>query len=344
MAKIMYLSCHSILEFEEVSLLHELGHEVFSPGAYVEPQNPGDASLRPGIPGLVYNPDVLAKFHSIGQQFPGEDSKNHLTKEIVDYFDIVIVMHMPRWIKLNWQVLKEKRVIWRTIGQSIGGIEADLKLYRQQGLEIVRYSPMERNIPGFIGEDTLIRFYKDPDQYKDWNGRRECIITFAQDMKSRGRACNFEFFKDVTHPFNRRLFGSGSEEVGYWGVGKVPFEQLKQELRDNRLYFYTGTHPASYTLNFIEAWMTGIPVIAVGPGHGNADYFPGHNLYEIPDLIENGVNGFVSDEKIKLQTYVSTLLASPERAKEIGDAGRASAIKHFGKDKIKQQWEEFLDE
>jgi hypothetical protein len=31
-----------------------------------------------------------------------------------------------------------------------------------EGLEIVRYSPMERNIPGYIGEDALIRFYKDP--------------------------------------------------------------------------------------------------------------------------------------------------------------------------------------
>ena len=33
--KILYLSCHSILEYDEVKLLTGMGHYVFSPGAYV---------------------------------------------------------------------------------------------------------------------------------------------------------------------------------------------------------------------------------------------------------------------------------------------------------------------
>jgi len=56
--KILYLSCHSVLEFDEVKLFHELGHEVFSPGSYVEPLNPGDP-MRPGIPGLIYDPEIV---------------------------------------------------------------------------------------------------------------------------------------------------------------------------------------------------------------------------------------------------------------------------------------------
>ncbi len=340
--RILYCSCHSVLEFDEVKLFHELGYEVFSPGAYVEPLNPGDASMRPGIPGLVYDPDILASYHAIGAAHPGEDGKDHLTKEFVDKFDVVIVMHLPRWIKNNWQAMKHKRVIWRTIGQSINNTERELLSYRLDGLEIVRYSPMEANIPGYIGEDALIRFYKDPASFYQWEGNRERVITFCQSMQARGPACNFEFFREVTEPFERHLFGPGNE--GYtWSTGKISFEQQKCELRDNRVYFYTGTHPASYTLNFIEAWQSGIPIVAIGPRNGNASYFPGHNLYEIPRLIQNGVNGFMSDDLNELRGYISLLLKDRDIALQVGEKGRQEAIRHFGKDLIKASWKAYLE-
>ena len=341
--KILYLSCHSILEVDEVKLLHELGHEVFSPGAYVEPDNPGDDSLRPGIDGLTYDPDILEQFHKIGSQHPGDDAKDFLTKEFVSNFDCVIVMHLPRWIGRNWEALKGTRVIWRTIGQSVAQTEASLKGARS-GIQIVRYSPKERNIPGFIGEDALIRFYKDPADYGNWTGDQERVITFGQHMKRRGQACSFPMFEEATRPFNRHLFGPGNENTGDWCTGKVPFSQLQEEMRTNRAYFYTGTHPASYTLNFMEAWMTGIPIVALGPEHGNANYFANHPLYEVHELIDHGVNGFVRDDIDGLQGCVEYMLTDHRAAKEIGEAGRKKAIKIFGKNVIKEQWKEFLGE
>jgi len=343
MAKILFLSCHSVLEYDEVSLLHELGHEVFSPGAYVEPKDPGKCSLRPSISGLTYSPDIMRAFHKIGLQHPGQDSKDNLSPELMEYFDTVIVMHMPRWVQLNWNIFRDKRVIWRTIGQSIASTEQQLKRYRQQGMEVVRYSPMERNIPGYIGEDALIRFYKDPQQYDNWTGEKKRVINFTQHMKQRDRACNFTFFEEATRPFKRRLFGPGNETAGSWASGGVPYEQLKQELRDNRIYFYTGTHPASYTLNFLEALMTGIPIVAIGPYYGNANYFAGHNLYEIPNLIQNGVNGYYSDNINYLRGVIKELLENDVMANKISAAGRATAIKYFGKETIKKQWKEFLE-
>lgn len=340
--KILYLSCHSILEYDEVKLFHELGHEIFSPGAYVEPDNPGDASLRPGIPGLINDPKIAEQYHALNAKYPGDDGKDHLTKEFVDNFDCVIVMHLPRWVHYNWRIMSHKPVIWRTIGQSISQVEQSLQSYRQQGLKIVRYSPKERTIPGYIGEDALIRFYKDPDDYGPWNGDTERIITFAQHMKSRNQACNYDFFEQTTRPFNRHLFGPGNEGES-WTSGKVPFEQLQDEMRNNRAYFYTGTHPASYTLNFMEAWMTGIPIVGIGHERGNATYFPGHNLYEVPDLVRHGTSGFISDDMGTLRNAIDNLMKDKSLAEDISAAGREDAIKHFGKQTIKEQWREFLD-
>lgn len=340
--KILYLSCHSILEYDEVKMLHELGHEVFSPGAYVEPDNPGDASLRPPIPELQYDEDILKQWHRLAGQHPGKDTKDYLTKEFVDNFDCVIVMHLPRWVQRNWDAMKHKRVIWRTIGQSVPTTEVQMEPFRKQGMEIVRYSPKEETLDRYIGSDTLIRFYKDPDDYGPWTGENKRVITFAQHMQKRGPACNYQFFENCTRPFNRHLFGPGNEGKD-WTTGKVPFEQLKQEMCENRVYFYTGTHPASYTLNFMEAWMTGIPVIALGPGHGNAPYFPGVKLYEVNDLIENGVTGYVSDDMGELRGYITELFENDVLAKEMSRMARQAAIDTFGKDKILPQWKEFLD-
>jgi hypothetical protein len=342
--KILYMSCHSVLEADEVSLFHELGFEIFSPGAFVCPENPGDDSLRPGIPGLVYDPDILEQYHKIGATHPGEDAKGYLTKEFVDNFDIVYVMHFPDWITRNWEAIKHKRVIWRTIGQSVATTENVIRPYREKGLEIVRYSPMEAYIPGFCGQDGLIRFYKDPKEFCDWNGQWKQVISFAQSMKQRDTACNFSFFEEVTRPFPRRLFGTESEAVGDWGVGKVSFDQLKQEMRDNRVYFYTGTHPASYTLNFIEALMTGIPMVAIGSKHGNADYYYGHHLYEVPYLLENKQEAVVSDDPRELQSCIKQLLEDDKLAAALGHNGRLAAIKHFNKDMIGAAWKKYLEE
>lgn len=338
--KILYLSCHSILEFDEVKLLHGLGHYVFSPGAYVEPANPGDASLRPGIPGLVYDPADMEAYHKLGK--PGIDNKDLLTKEFVDRFDAVIVMHMPRWVQNNWEAMKHKPVIWRTIGQSIRNTELSLRQFRDGGLKIVRYSPKEETIPGYIGSDALIRFYKDPADYGPYTGEKSFVITFNQSLPHRGPACNYPLWEEVTAPLPRKLFGPGNDGVA-GNQGKVSFEDLRRAMCEHRAYFYVGTHPASYTLNFMESWMSGIPVVAIGPKHGNAEYFPGHELYEVSDLIANGTDGFWSDNPLELRTMIAQLLGNATLARQIGEAGRAAAIKHFGIETIKPQWQAFLE-
>lgn len=336
--KLLYLSCHSILEFDEVKLFHELGIDIFSPGAYLEPGNPSE--MRPALPDLKYDPEDVAAFHALGK--PGIDNKELLTKKFIDRFDAVLIMHMPKWVIVNWDAMKHKPVIWRTIGQSLSHQEKALAPYRQQGLKIVRYSPRERTIPGYIGEDALIRFYKDPADYGPWNGDKEQVVTFAQNMRARNEACNFNLFERATRLYPRGLYGPGSDTETF-GHGKVPYDELQQTMRDSRCYFYTGTHPASYTLNFIESWMTGMPIVAIGTRWGNATYFPGHALYEIADLIENGVTGFVSNNEAELADRVGQLLRDKSLAETISVNARAKAIEVFGKDTIGLQWKTFLE-
>ncbi len=331
--KILYLPCHSILEYDEVSLLTELGHDVFSFGSYLNPASPHD-NKRPPIPGK-YDDHLV----SVATRY----SKDNLHSDLIEPFDIIIVQHVPDWIVSNWKKIKHKKVIWRTIGQSTDLIEHTLEPYRKEGLKIVRYSPREENIGWYLGADAIIRFYKNPEEFKDWNGNISKVITLGQSIQKRGDFCRFDIFDKATEGLERTVFGADNDDLGeLWG-GQLDYESLKRELRDNRVFFYTGTQPASYTLGFIEAMMTGIPVVALGNELGNSLYKKEQDTYEVPHIIENGVNGFVSDSVEQLRDYVHLLLNNHEEAKRISVAGRETAVKLFGKSNIMRQWQDFLE-
>jgi hypothetical protein len=76
----------------------------------------------------------------------------------------------------------------------------------------------------------------------------------------------------------RTFAGPHSEKIG--GLGALPYDEMRDYLRRIRAYLYTGTQPASYTLGLIEAMMTGVPVVSIGPDHmtWQRDLFEGHEI------------------------------------------------------------------
>lgn len=332
---ILYLSVHSILEYLEVSMLIENGHNVFSHGAYIYQK--GHISLpRPGIE----NPQSYPQLEQLAREYP----KTELPSEMIEWADVIIAMHEPQFLIQNWPRIKHKKIVWRTIGQSLPSIERMLKPLRDEGLKIVRYSPKEKNMQDFLGEDALIRFPEDPVDLADWNGNSKRVINISQSLKGRGKMCHYDHVLEMMAGFPSKVFGPANDDLGALNGGAISYDLLKGQLRDSRVYVYGGTWPASYTLSFIEAWMTGIPIVAIGKKM--AENIPSEehfDFYEIPDLIKNGVNGFISDDMGELRSYIKQLLDNDELAHRIGQAGRASAIEIFGKPRIRSAWKVFLE-
>jgi hypothetical protein len=330
--KLLYLSCHSILEYDEVKLFTEMGIDVFSHGVYVNPAVAPD-NKRPAI---------KAQFHPDLYELAIAHDKDNLDQRLIDWADVIYVVHIADWIGNNWEKLKGKRIIWRSIGQSTLNVEALLKPYREKGVEIVRYSPREETIPGYVGSDALIRFYKDPEEFKGWRGEEKKIVTIGQSMKKRDQFCNWSIFERVSRGWPRNLFGSENEDCGeVWG-GCIDYDAMKTILRSARVYFYTGTYPASYTLNFIEAWMTGIPIVALGRRLGSSPYEIGQSTYEVPDFLDETGGGLYSDDEEELKKFVRVFMEDYSFASKISERARNGAIKYFAKDVIKDQWKKFL--
>ena len=329
--KIHYLSCHSILEYDEVQLLTDLGHEVFSNGAYVDPR--GHITLpRPAIKGAKFYEDYAALAIS--------HPKTNLPSELIEPFDVLIVMHSPEVIIQNWNKIKHKTVIWRTIGQSTNGVEASLEPMRKEGLKIIRYSPKERNLSNYIGEDVLIRFCKDEEEYSGWDGLEPKVITFAQSLKGRRTHCHYDEIIHVIDKYNGLVYGPGNEDLGDRNGGSIPHELQIEKMQKSRVMVYGGTAPASYTLSFIEALMVGLPIVCISKQLAHIIY--DFDFYEVDEILAQ-IGGLVCDDVNAMYEKTKMLLSNDELAKDISVKQRDLAIEMFGKKKIIQQWEEFLN-
>jgi hypothetical protein len=336
--KLLYISCHEILEYDELKIFADLGIDCFSMGAYHDPK--GHSSLkRPPLTQLNY----YGEYDRLYTSRPRTEIHPDLLKD----FDVIMVMGGSGDVEIlteNWPNIKHKKVIWRTIGQSYPWQERSLRPLREDGLKIVRYSPKEKNLPDYLGHDAIIRFYKDEDEYGGWNGGNLQVINVTQSLKARRFNCFYDLINEVGSGFPLKIFGPGNDNLGNLNGGQLDYEGLKGQLRDGRVYFYTGTWPASYTLSFIEAFMTGIPIVSI-----SKRLFGSHfrseldvDLYEVPELISHGQTGFIADTPEEARSYIKNLLDNGELAAKFSEKARRKAIDVFGKIKIKNQWKELL--
>lgn len=335
---ILYISCHSILEYDELLLLSGLGYDVFSlGGAYTDPK--GHFTLpRPGIPSLTFHEDLMQESRDF--------ARTAIPYSFLKKFDKVIIMHAPDVVTANWPTFKQfiqegGRVIWRSIGQSTQGVENKLRQPKAEGLEIVRYSPKEENIPDYVGSNALIRFYKDPEEYKGWNGSEARVINFTQSLKGRRTFVHHDEIMHVIQHYKGTVYGTGNEDLGEYNGGEVTYQKQNEILRNARVAIYGGTWPACYTLSIMEYMMTGIPVVVINKAMAMAPVAEKLDFYEVEEIIQS-CGGMVANSYQDLIDLTYVLLNNYDLAKAISTRQRDKAIELFGKERIAKQWRAFL--
>lgn len=330
--KIHYISCHSVLEYDEVQMFTDMGHDVFSNGAYLDPAG-HITHPRPGLKGAIYHEDLA--------DIARKTATTNLPKELIDPFDVIIVMHTPDVLISNWDRIKHKKVIWRTIGQSTPNVEARLKPLRDEGLIIVRYSPKERHLENYLGEDALIRFYEDEDKYKGWHGKAGTVVNFSQSLLGRRDFCHYDEVIPVIEAFGGLVYGPGNEDLGQYNGGAVPHEKQLEIMRAAGVMVYGGTWPASYTLSFIEALMMGLPIVAVSKEIAHVKKFAHIDFYEVDELMAE-ISAPVCDSVEQMMEATRQLLENRKYALDISKRQRELALKHFSKAAISAQWAELF--
>lgn len=340
---VVLLTSHAIAEHDDLDMFTRMGVPCYSiGGAYDAVPFEG---MRPAIPGVVRYPELEAATErqrqglarTFGDPGPRIDwGKAVLADDVLDWADTIIVHHFPEWwIGGQWNRIHGKRVIWRTCGQSNPDLERFMLPLRMDGLQVVRYSPHEREFFGslhaFAGEDAMIRFGKDPAEWTGWTGADAVVGNVTQDMPGRGEACGYAYWQAATEDLPVRPAGPGSG-VMRGGHGALDYEDMREYLRDVRVYLYTGTRPASYTLGLMEAMLTGTPVVAMP-----AASFAPPGLYEADTITR-----LAPSDPAATRELLADLLFDHDWARGISHDQRERAQELFGLEGVMRDWRTFL--
>lgn len=336
--KILYVSIHQALEYDELRMFRDAGHEVFSLGSQLT--EPAFHGLRPPLDLGPFGATMKARFDELGGRyaFDAPPLDMVIPEAFVDLFDVCIVMHDVGILHRHWHALSRIPVVWRSIGVDLVGAEWAMQSYRARGCYVVRYSPAELAMPHAVGTDAVIRFPKKIADFKPWTGTEAAIFKVYADFRNRLPA-EHDFVERLAAG-RRFLLGGGRNEDSVGSVGILSYERLLEMLRSCRVYFYGAGPPAPYTLNFIEAWLAGIPVVALRP---EAIYGAQDSRYaEIHRLIAHGRDGFLVSTLEEAAAICDRLLADRDYAARIGARGAAKAAQLFRDDVIARQWNRLL--
>lgn len=329
---ILYLSVHAILEYDEIKMLKALGHNVFPLGVYF-----GFTPCENFRDPLEFNEvehELLRVFRATGchyQYYGGGTDTIVLSAEFLSHFETVIVMHDLSFIEKFWPSISNKRVIWRTIGQDIDNYELRAAPLRAAGMDIVRYSSIEATSVNYCGQTAMIRFGKNPTDYGPWTGHDKSVLLFSNMFRQRFPKESAEFFQMVDG-FSFKVGGVGNDDVP-GNIGMLSEKAQIAAYNANRAYLYCTAPHVPYTLNFMEAMMTGIPIIAT-------DFKPTQKYYEVPALLRGC--GHVVESIEEARGVLKRLIEDDDFAADMSRKTRDHAVTLFSEDIISKQWEMVL--
>jgi hypothetical protein len=343
MKRVLLILSHAIEEHDQVKLLTGLGYDVFSLGGYIDPAHP-HVDLRPPVDAPAH-PDLKAVVDALGTDDNIGAAAQCIPGEVLEWLgrDGIIIAHhyleariYPQWAHLASWRKSGGRVIRRTVGQSVENNEREAAPFVRDGMETVRYSPYESRIPGYTGQDALIRFWADPVAYSGWTGAGGYVANVTQELWRRGVWCNADFARDATLRLPALFAGPGSGDGPVPGLGPLAYDDMRAYLREAGAYIYTGTQPASYTLGLLEAMMTGVPIVSVG--RELMTIFPcGRDLFEAADWTWG-----THRDPANARAELAHILSNSRYARVVSGSMRARALELFDPGKIGAQWREYL--
>lgn len=162
-----------------------------------------------------------------------------------------------------------------------------------------------------------------------WTGDTEAAVTVVNNLYRRGRRLGPDVFDRVAAEVPVDLAGMNGDPYGRW-LGDIPLRTLHQRLPAYRCLF----NPIRYTsmgLAVCEAMALGLPVVGLA-------------TTEMSTAVQNGVNGYVETDELKLAGHVRRLLADRDEAAELSAGARTLARERFGIERFVQDWLAVLHE
>lgn len=176
---------------------------------------------------------------------------------------------------------------------------------------------------GINNNTVIVHHGMDTELFKKMDIEQgDYILTVANDFVNRDYCLNYGGWKRITNGLNVRLVGDTK------GLSKPAesVESLVEEYNKCAVYLNTSTLSPIPT-SLLEAMSCGCAVVSTA-------------TCMIPEIIENGVNGFISNDENELREKVEYLLNNKDARISMGAKARQTIETKFPEQAFLNKWNE----
>ena len=152
------------------------------------------------------------------------------------------------------------------------------------------------------------------------------VLSVANDFINRDYCLNYSGWKRITEGLDVRVVGDTE------GLSKPASstKELATEYNTASVFLNTSTLSPIPT-SLLEAMSCGCAVVSTA-------------TCMIPEVIENGKNGFISNDESELRGFIEELLKNPELANKVGNEARKTVVERFSEKVFIDNWNNKFDE
>lgn len=169
-------------------------------------------------------------------------------------------------------------------------------------------------------DGIVIRHGIDTELFSGYTGESSAGISVVNQFPYRDVFCGWSLWKSITQKIKVDLVG---ENPGLSNSISDPVE-LVNTLKSHR-YFLNTSQLSPIPLSVMEAMSVGMPIISTAK-------------QEIPTIVRNGTDGFLSDDPDELIRYAKLLIEDAELAKSMGSNARKNIIENFSIHSFVDKW------
>jgi len=148
------------------------------------------------------------------------------------------------------------------------------------------------------------------------------ILSVVNDWVSRNWCCNFEGWQRITQGLPTKVLG----DTPGLSQPAPSLDLLVQEYQSAQVFLNTSTiSPVPSVL--LEAMSCGCAVVTTA-------------TCMIPEIIEHGVNGLISNDETELRGYCEDLLKDESLRIKLGKAARDTVVSQFNIERFTKEWNE----
>jgi hypothetical protein len=201
------------------------------------------------------------------------------------------------------------------------------ELRLMQGKYNVFISEYSRDKWGYKAEDSIVIHHGvDSETFtpSEMVVKRNHVFSAVNDWINRDYFCGFKLWQEVTKGLPVFVVGDTP------GLSKPTnsVAELVYRYRECSVFLNTSLISPIPTV-LLEAMSCGCACVST-------------SNCMIPEIIEHGVNGFLSNDPAELNKYCQILLKDVELCKKLGNAARKTIVKRFSIKEFSDKWEQLL--